>query len=190
MSFIDFPTSPVTGNTYIFNGKLWEYNGSAWALLGNAFAGPVGLQGIQGIQGTQGMQGFNGIQGATGIQGIQGPLGGTGPQGDPTGDLTILSKTGGNYTLSLSDAGKVIIMDNLTANSIFIPLAVTADFDIGTQITVIQGGTGATTIAGLEAGVSVNAKNGWRVLNGRWAASTIIKTATNTWIAVGDLTAS
>ncbi len=27
---IDFPTSPVTGQSYTFNGRTWQWNGSGW----------------------------------------------------------------------------------------------------------------------------------------------------------------
>lgn len=187
MSFIDFPSSPLSGNTYIFNGKLWEYTGDAWQLLGNAFAGPEGQQGFQGIQGIQGPQGIQGIQGIQGLQGIQGIIGGTGPQGDPTGDLTILTKTS-NHTLVLSDAGKVILMDTgLTAASVSIPLDLSANFATGTQITVIMGGSGIITIQGLESGVEIVSKNNWRRMSTAWSGSTLIKLSTNRWLAFGDL---
>ena len=31
---IDFPTSPLTNDTYSYSGRTWIYNGTAWALQG------------------------------------------------------------------------------------------------------------------------------------------------------------
>lgn len=58
MSIINFPTSPVSGQTYIFNGTTWTYNGYAWIALG--IPGPTGDSGPSGV----------GIQGPTGATGI------------------------------------------------------------------------------------------------------------------------
>ncbi len=33
---IDFPTSPVSGDTYTFNGRTWVWNGSGWERQINA----------------------------------------------------------------------------------------------------------------------------------------------------------
>lgn len=60
-------------------------------------------------------------------------------------------------------------------------------FPIGTQITILQTGSGQTTI-GAGAGVTVNATPGLK-LRAQWSSVTLIKRATNTWVAVGDLQA-
>jgi hypothetical protein len=76
---INFPSSPISGNTYSFNGNLFIYNGYGWALTvgtgSNGVQGSQGPQGPQGSQGTTGPQGPQGFQGATGPQGFQGPIG-------------------------------------------------------------------------------------------------------------------
>lgn len=33
---IDFPTTPVQGDTYTFNGRTWLWNGSGWERQVNA----------------------------------------------------------------------------------------------------------------------------------------------------------
>jgi hypothetical protein len=55
MPNINFPSSPITGQPYTFNGSTWIYNGKAWVL--NGTSGPQGEQGPQGDQGPQGEQG-------------------------------------------------------------------------------------------------------------------------------------
>ena len=39
MPAIDFPTSPYTGQNYVFDGKTWVYNGYAWVIT-NSASGP------------------------------------------------------------------------------------------------------------------------------------------------------
>lgn len=76
---INFPSSPVNGQTFSASGQTWIYNSSipAWE-LDNPF-----------------------------VQGPTGPTGPTGPQGDWSLSQTIDNKTT-NYTLLTADAGKMI----------------------------------------------------------------------------------
>jgi len=52
----------------------------------------------------------------------------------------------------------------------------------------VQTGAGQVTIAG-AGGVTVNAYDGGLKHKGQWAASTLMKRATDTWVAVGNLEA-
>jgi hypothetical protein len=107
-------------------------------------------------------------------------------------DFTILEKTA-DHPLVLSDAYKIIEMNlTLTANTVTIPLNATQAFPVGSQITIIQTGTGVTTVA-VTAGVTLNctpqvSSNAAR-LRAQYSSCTLIKRATNTWIAIGDLSA-
>ena len=116
--------------------------------------------------------------------GVQGPAGATGPSGDPT--LVINAQTA-SYTLTLADASKLVEVSNASANTVTIPLNSSVAFPTGTQISVLQTGAGQTTIAG-TAGVTVNATPGLK-LRAQWSACTLIKRGTDTWVAVGDLSA-
>ena len=60
-------------------------------------------------------------------------------------------------------------------------------FPIGTSIFVVQTGAGQTTITAGD-GVTVNSFIGLKII-GQWAGCTLIKRATNTWVAVGGLVA-
>jgi hypothetical protein len=79
-----------------------------------------------------------------------------------------------------------------TANTVTIPLNATQAFAIGSQITIIQTGTGATTVA-VTAGVTLNCtpqvSSNAAKLRTQYSSCTLIKRATNTWIAIGDLSA-
>ncbi len=92
-----------------------------------------------------------------------------------------------SYTLVLTDKDKIVEVSNASANTVTIPLNSSVAFPIGTQITVLQTGSGQTTIAG-TGGVTVNATPGLK-LRAQWSSVTLIKRATDTWVALGDLQA-
>jgi hypothetical protein len=102
----------------------------------------------------------------------------------------VLSTTAAtaSYVLVLTDAYKIIEIDSASANEVTIPVSTSVDFPVGTQITVIQTGAGQTTLAG-TAGVTVNAKDGNLKIAGQWASATLIKRATDAWVAIGNLVA-
>jgi hypothetical protein len=124
------------------------------------------------------------IVAGTGAQGATGATGATGPSGDPT--LTINAQTA-SYTLVLSDASKLVEVSNASANTVTVPLNSSVAYPTGTQINILQTGAGQTTIAG-TAGVTINYAIGLK-LRAQWSAATLIKRATDTWVAFGDLSA-
>ena len=104
-----------------------------------------------------------------------------------TAKITTVTKSA-SATLALTDAGKVVETSVATANNLTIPLNSSVAFPIGTQILVIQVGAGQTTLVA-TSGVTLNAKSGNLKITGQWSAVTLIKRATNTWVAIGDLSA-
>jgi hypothetical protein len=74
-----------------------------------------------------------------------------------------------------------------SANNLTVPSNSNVAFPVGTTITVLQTGSGQTTIAA-QAGVTVNATPGLK-LRTQWSSATLIKRATDTWVALGDLAA-
>lgn len=100
--------------------------------------------------------------------------------------VTIHEKVA-SYTLVLTDNGKMIELNVATANTVTIPPNSSVAFPIGTQITVLQTNTGQTTVTP-GAAVTVNATPGLK-LRARWSSVTLIKRATDTWVAIGDLQA-
>jgi len=93
-----------------------------------------------------------------------------------------------SYTLVLSDAGKAVQMAVASANNLTVPPNSSVAFPVGTQILVIQQGAGQTTVAA-GAGVTVSSKDGNLKLSAQWSAATLIKRATDAWVAIGDLSA-
>lgn len=107
-------------------------------------------------------------------------------EGNVVYQIAINAQTA-SYTLALDDNGKMVEISNASANTLTIPLNSSIAFPVGTQITILQTGVGQTTIAG-TGGVTVNASPGLK-LRSQWSSAVLIKRATNTWVAVGDLTA-
>jgi hypothetical protein len=113
-----------------------------------------------------------------GIQGAQGP------SGDPT--LTINQQTA-SYTAVLADASRLVEISSSSATTFSIPTDASVNFPVGTQISILQTGTGQVTIAAVTPGTTtVNATPGLK-LRARWSAATLIKRAANVWVVTGDL---
>jgi hypothetical protein len=90
-------------------------------------------------------------------------------------------------TLALVDDGTIVETSNSSANTITVPTNSSVEFPIGTQITLLQTGAGQTTITP-ASGVTINSTPGLK-LRAQWSSATLIKRATDTWVAIGDLTA-
>ena len=94
------------------------------------------------------------------------------------------------YTLVLGDQGDILLASNgSTAGTITIPANASVAYPTGTQITIIQTASGQLTIQG-AGGVTVNSTGATstapklRAIN---SSATCIKTDTNTWYVVGDI---
>lgn len=100
-------------------------------------------------------------------------------------DLTLNDQTGTAYTLALTDKNKLVTLDNAATGTVTIPLNSSVAFPTGSQIHMVQKGTGSFSVTG-ASGVTVNATPGLN-FRAQWSAATAIKIATNTWILLGDL---
>ena len=103
-------------------------------------------------------------------------------------ELNTNAQVGTTYTLALTDDGKVVEMNNASANTLTVPPNSSVAFPVGSQILVLQTGAGQTTLAA-GVGVTVNSKDGNLKLSAQWCAATLIKRATDVWVVVGDLSA-
>lgn len=94
------------------------------------------------------------------------------------------------YTLALGDQGDILLASNgATAGTITIPTNASVAFPTGTQITIIQTAAGQLTIQG-AGGVTVNSTGATATapkLRAQNSSATCIKTDTNTWYVVGDI---
>ena len=96
------------------------------------------------------------------------------------------------YTLAASDAGKLLLASNSsTAGTVNIPTDATTNFAVGTQITILQTGSGQLTIQAASSGTttvySTGATAATPKCRAQYSAITVIKTAANTWYAMGDI---
>jgi hypothetical protein len=100
------------------------------------------------------------------------------------------AQTGTTYTLVLADDNKFVEMDNSSSNTVTIPLNSSVAFPVGAQVTVITTGTGLTTVSP-TSGVTLNyyspTSNSTARIRARYSAVTLVKRATDTWIAIGNL---
>jgi hypothetical protein len=91
-----------------------------------------------------------------------------------------------SYTLALTDDSKIIEINSATAVNLTVPLNSSVAFPVGTSITVLQTGAGQITVVPVS-GVIVNSTPGLKIRT-QWAAATLLKRATDTWVLMGDLT--
>ena len=96
------------------------------------------------------------------------------------------------YTLALSDQGDILLASNgSTAGTISVPTNATVAFPTGTQITIIQTGSGQLTISATTPATTTIASTGATStapkLRAQNSSATLIKTGTDTWYVVGDI---
>ena len=103
-----------------------------------------------------------------------------------TAIIAINAQTGTTYTAQASDVGKLITLSNAAAIALTIPPSV---FAIGDQINIMQGnsGSGVVTISG--GSVTLNSNGAKLKTNGQYAVATILCTAANTFLVMGNLVA-
>jgi hypothetical protein len=107
--------------------------------------------------------------------------------GTLTGGSILYSRSDqvSSYTLTIDDNGKVVTTNNASANTLTVPPNSSVAFPIGTTITVVQLGAGQTTITpGL--GVTINSETAKYKLRVQYAAATLYKYDTNTWVLFGN----
>lgn len=102
--------------------------------------------------------------------------------------LPFNNQTGTTYTPVATDAGKVVTLTNGSAITVTVPTNASVAFPIGTQITFAQTGAGQVTFAG-AVGVTLNAADSALKLRAQYSSGTLIKTATNAWLLIGDIAA-
>ncbi|HEV7283658.1 MAG TPA: hypothetical protein VGN75_02295, partial [Kaistia sp.] len=98
------------------------------------------------------------------------------------------TQTGTTYTLVLGDKGKVVEMNNASANTLTVPPNSSVAFPIGTWIDLRQLGAGQTTVAP-GAGVTIRSNGSKLKLTGQYAGATLTKRATDEWVIDGNLSA-
>jgi hypothetical protein len=138
--------------------------------------------------GPQGTFGPTGPTGDLGPTGATGPTGPTGAQGISGGAALVTNYRTGSYTLTLTDQGKVVEIFTTTAATLFVPQHSLVPYSTGTQLIILQTGNGTVTIAASNPAITtVNSRLGF-TLGGQWAACTLVKRTTDSWVVIGDVT--
>ena len=102
--------------------------------------------------------------------------------------ITYNAQTDTTYTLVLTDAQKIVSLTNGSAIALTVPTNASVAFEIGDQINLLQLGAGQVTVAG-DAGVTVSSEGTKLKLKDQYAIGTLVKTGTDTWVLVGNLSA-
>lgn len=100
--------------------------------------------------------------------------------------ILTTTSTSAIYRLTLLDSGRLIEMNSSAPNVFVIPINASVAFPVGTQIDIVQVGTGRTT-ASADAGVILNSESNKRNINAQWSSATLIKRDTDTWMLLGAL---
>jgi len=93
----------------------------------------------------------------------------------------------GNYTLALTDQGKILPFNTTSTGTVTIPLNASVAFPTGSFVNFVQSGTGPILITG-ASGVSVQSENSKLKLKAQYAVAGCVKTDIDTWVAFGNLT--
>jgi hypothetical protein len=99
----------------------------------------------------------------------------------------INAQTGTSYTLVIGDLGKFVTMTNASASTLTVPPNSSVAFPVGTCIEGAQLGAGQVTLTP-GSGVTLNATPGLKVA-AQYGTFGILKTATDTWVCYGRLSA-
>lgn len=100
--------------------------------------------------------------------------------------LPANNQTGITYTIVLSDAGKVVELNNAAAITLTIPDDATTNFPVGSIVELWEQGAGQVTVAP-SAGVTLRSPGGLTKLYGQYSGGTLRKRAANEWTLQGDL---
>lgn len=126
------------------------------------------------------------VSGPTGPTGPTGPSGPAGATGSSSSVLGINAQTGTSYTLVSTDLNDLVTLNNAGAITLTIPPSV---FSANDAINIAQIGAGQVTFA-QGAGVTIvstGATASAPKLRLQYSAATVICTASNTFLVVGDI---
>lgn len=96
------------------------------------------------------------------------------------------------YTLVAGDAGKLLLASNAsTAGTVNIPTNASVPFALGTQISILQTGSGQLTVTASTPATTTILSTGATAASPKcrvqYSALTAIKTGTDAWYVVGDI---
>ena len=159
-------TSPQEGQ-FAFTkdtNSLWYYTGSAWAASG-------ATGDIEGITTSTDSGLSGGVTSGTAVLRLK---------------LEFDAETGTTYTLVAGNLNQLVTLNNASPITLTVPPSV---FSAGDVINIAQIGAGQVTLA-QGAGVTINSTGATATapkLRARYSAASIICTASNTFLVIGDI---
>lgn len=106
---------------------------------------------------------------------------------------TINAQTGTSYTFVLADGSgagglPLVTASNASAQTYTVPPNSSVAFPVGTTIDLVQLGAGKVTLA-QGSGVTINSQSSNKAIGAQFVGVSLIKTATDTWLLLGNLIA-
>jgi hypothetical protein len=94
-----------------------------------------------------------------------------------------------HYTASLSDVSKIVTLSNIDPIKFVIPTSSVVNFPIGSQITVIQSGSGQVSFV-ISSGqnITIESADNATKLRTNYSSATLWKRKSDTWMLMGDIT--
>ena len=111
---------------------------------------------------------------------------GTLTAGVAVGQAVDLDRKTADYTLVLTDAGKVIEINSGSSENVTIPPNSGVAFPLGTQIVVVRLGAGAVVITE-GSGVTTRSDGDKNKIKSQYSSCVLIKHETNEWYILGNL---
>lgn len=105
---------------------------------------------------------------------------------DAADQALVANEQTADYTLVLSDAGKVIEVNHASARTVTVPLNATVAFPVGTVIEILRYGAGTATLVA-TGGVTIRSRGSLLAIGNQYGAVSLRKRATDEWVLVGDL---
>jgi hypothetical protein len=99
--------------------------------------------------------------------------------------ITLNAQTGTTYTLALSDAHKLVTLNNASGITLTVPTNGSVAFAIGDQVNIMQLGAGQVTVS---SSATIRSQGSKTKLNGQYSLATLVKIASDEWVLVGNVT--
>jgi hypothetical protein len=177
---IDFPNAPATNDLFTSGDRTWKWNGTAWTIVLPAIsANSISSTELSDNSVTSSELADNSV--------TQAKLADRAVGSAELDNLTLNAQVGTTYTLVLTDAHKLITLNNASAITLTVPTNSSVAFDIGDQVNLVQLGAGQVTISG--AGVTFRSEGSKLKTKGQYALVTLIKIDTNEWLVLGNTAA-